>query len=95
MPRVPLGAIASVIAFAGSCGGGCQRYYRVDDPATGRSYYTDRWVAADGYSGPLTFTDRSGRIVSVRQSRVTRLSADEYHELTDASDPPASPGNAR
>ena len=67
---------------------GC--YYRVIDPQTGAVYYTERWVAADGYQGPLEFTDHSGRTVSLRASRVDRIGGDQYREAIDAELPAKS-----
>jgi hypothetical protein len=62
---------------------GCH-YYQVRDPQTGAVYYTDKWVAADGYSGPLHFTDSKGQRVNLRASQVTRLSKDDYLDATGA-----------
>jgi hypothetical protein len=60
---------------------GCH-YYQVRDQQTGAVYYTDKWVAADGYSGPLHFTDSKGQRVNLRASQVTRLSKDDYLDAT-------------
>jgi hypothetical protein len=60
---------------------GCH-YYEILDPRTGDAYYSDRWVAADGYRGPLTFQDRSGRTIRLPQTIVTRMSREDFVEAT-------------
>ena len=70
-----IGLLACMLAQAGC-------YYQVVDPKTGAAYYTQKWVAADGYHGPLTFTDHSGRTVSLRASRVNRIPRDDYFDAT-------------
>lgn len=60
--------------------GGC--YYEVRDARTGRMYYADKWIAADGYRGPLTFTDHTGKMVRVDQAEVLRLNWQDYLEAT-------------
>ena len=62
--------------------GGCHHYLQVQDPKTGQVYYTDRWVAANGYQGPLRFTDSKGQHVDLRASRVTWISRKDYTEAT-------------
>lgn len=64
---------------------GCR--YQVVDTDTGRVYYTDKWVAADGYTGPLSFIDHSGRAVRLSSGHVKRISQRDYDELTA---PPAA-----
>ena len=60
--------------------------YEVRDPQSGTVFYTDRWVAADGYRGPLSFTDHTGRRVELRDAQVNRLSAEDYVEAVERAD---------
>jgi hypothetical protein len=66
----------------------CGCYYEVRDARTGRMYYADRWIAADGYTGPLTFTDHTGRQVTLDRAEVMRLDRRDY---VDATAPPTTP----
>ena len=75
---------------------GC--YYEIRDVRTGQMYYSPDWVAADGYRGPLTFTDHDGRNRRIEDAHVMRLSKRDYlevmHELERAQQPmqvPAPP----
>lgn len=61
---------------------GCQHYYQVQDPKSGQIYFTDKWVAADGYRGPLHFTDSKGQHVDLRVAQVNRISHDDYLDAT-------------
>ena len=46
---------------------GCQ-YYRVTDPSSGRTYYTDNWHMGRYFNGALAFTDvtTGGAMASVK-----------------------------
>lgn len=59
--------------------GGC--YYEIRDMRSSQMYYSPEWVAADGYRGPLTFTDHEGRQRRVEDAHVMRLSRRDYHEI--------------
>jgi hypothetical protein len=59
--------------------GGC--YYEIRDVRNGAMYYSPDWVAADGYRGPLTFTDHQGHKRRVEDSHVVRLSKRDYEEM--------------
>jgi len=71
--------------------GGCHHYYEIQDTRTGHVYYTEGWVAADGYSGPLRFTDSTGRHIDLRDSQVTRMAKDDYLQVTEDSHQSESP----
>jgi hypothetical protein len=67
--------LATLVAQAGC-------YYQVVDPQSGSIYYTQKWVAANGYHGPLTFTDHTGKTVSLRASRVSRIPRNDFLDAT-------------
>jgi hypothetical protein len=71
-----------MLPLAALCAGGCHHYIQVQDPRSGQVYYTDRWVAANGYHGPLRFMDSKGQQVDLRASRVTWISKDDFIEAT-------------
>ena len=69
---------------------GCHHYYQVQDPASGQMYFTNKWVAADGYHGPLHFTDSKGQHIQLRMARVNRISPEDYLEATAKPNPAKS-----
>jgi hypothetical protein len=79
---------ASPALFLLACGG-CH-YYQVRDARTGDVFYADKWIAADGYRGPLHFTDSTGRSVDLRASEVTRMPKDEWLEAKRLHDEQAA-----
>jgi hypothetical protein len=68
--------LAAALAVLGGC------YYEVRDAQTGRMFYSDRWIAADGYAGPLEFQDHTGRRVTLTHAEVRRLDRRDYQEIT-------------
>ncbi len=70
---------------------GC--YYEVRDASTGKMYYTEKWVAADGYRGPLTITNEQGQQIRIQNAEVVRLNQEDYRDATtkpeDKSNSPA------
>lgn len=60
--------------------GGC--YYEVHDARTDRVFYSPKWVAADGYQGPLTFEDHTGTSRRVEHAIVYRIGKQDYLEAT-------------
>ena len=57
---------------------GCSHYYRVTDPASGRSYYTTE-VENAGRGGAVKFKDhKSGTKVTLQSSEVKEISEDEF-----------------
>lgn len=57
---------------------GCTNYYRVTDPASGKTYYTTKLDNA-GRAGAVKIKDeRTGSVVTLQSSEVKEISADEY-----------------
>ena len=57
---------------------GCTSYYRVTDPASGKSYYTTVITDAGG-SGAVKVKDaKTGSTVTLQSSEVKEVSEDEY-----------------
>ena len=55
---------------------GCSHYYRVTEPASGKTYYTTH---IDERSGAAKFKDdRTGSYVILHSAEVSELSEDEY-----------------
>ena len=58
---------------------GCASYYKVEDPTTGKTYYTEK--VDDKGGGAVKFTDsRSETEVTLQNSHVEKLSKAEYEE---------------
>ena len=74
-PIVRAGRIA-VCAFILAVAG-CTSYYKVHDPSTGRTYYTNKVEHLD--SGATQFTDaRTGNKVSVQNSEIDKITKEEF-----------------
>jgi len=57
---------------------GCSSYYKVSDPATGKSFYSTK-VKQTGKAGAVKFKDdKSGGTVTLQSSEVKEISGDEY-----------------
>jgi hypothetical protein len=69
-----LGILCGMAGLLAGCGG---NYYRVNDPAGDRQYYTsdiDKTKA-----GAITFKDeKSGSVVTLQSSEVKEISKDEF-----------------
>jgi hypothetical protein len=60
---------------------GCSTYYRVSDPTSGRTYFTDEIKRRD--DGTLQFRDgKSGAAVTLRASEVLEISKEEFQKNT-------------
>ena len=69
-----LGILCGMAGTLAGCGGG---YYRVNDPAGDRKYYTTDIDQTK--TGAITFTDKkSGSVVTLQSSEVKEISEDEY-----------------
>ena len=69
IPRVLICGLSLMIA-------GCSHYYRVTEPASGKTYYTTH---IDERSGAAKFKDdRTGNYVILHSAEVSELSEDEY-----------------
>jgi hypothetical protein len=56
---------------------GCANYYRVNDPAGDRQYYTSDIDQTK--TGAITFKDeKSGSVVTLQSSEVKEISKDEF-----------------
>ena len=57
---------------------GCSSYYRVTDPASGRTYYTTK-IDEAGRAGAVKIKDaKTGSTVTLQSSEVKEISSDEY-----------------
>ncbi len=57
---------------------GCTSYYRVTDPASGKTYYTTE-VKETGRSGAVKVMDaKTGSTVTLQSSEVKEISEEEY-----------------
>ena len=84
-----IGKILSVMISLAAIGCGSS-YYIVNDPYTGKTYYTkdlDRFN-----SGNISFKDeKTGKTVSIQNSEVQEVTASEYQEAFQAAAPAAIP----
>ena len=56
---------------------GCASYYQIDDPSTGRSYYTKKF--SRNKSGAVVFKDTgSGKQVTLPSSEIQKVDKDVY-----------------
>lgn len=57
---------------------GCSSYYRVTDPASGKTYFTTK-INEAGRAGAVKIKDeKTGSTVTLQSSEVKEISADEY-----------------
>ena len=57
---------------------GCASHYRVNDPASGKMYYTTK-IDDAGRAGAVKFKDeKSGSTVTLQSSEIKQISGDEY-----------------
>ena len=69
-----LGILCGMAGLLTGCGGG---YYRVNDPAGDRQYYTSDIDQTK--TGAITFKDeKSGSVVTLQSSEVKEISKDEF-----------------
>jgi hypothetical protein len=67
---------------------GCTSYYRVTDPASGKSYYTTE-ISESGRAGAVKIKDaKSGGTITLQSSEVKEISEDEYKAGISAKTPP-------
>ena len=66
---------------------GCSNYYKVTDPASGKTYYTNK-VSEAGNAGAVKIKDsKTGSTVTLQSSEVKEISASEYEAGVAASQP--------
>ena len=69
---------------------GCASYYKVTDPQSGRTYYTEE--IQNDKSGVVKLKDaRSGSSVTLQSSEVKEISSDEYKAGLAASETKPTP----
>jgi uncharacterized protein YdeI (BOF family) len=69
-----LGILSVMAGLLAGCGG---NYYRVNDPAGDRQYYT--LDIKQTRTGAITFKDeKSGSVVTLQSSEVKKISGDEF-----------------
>jgi hypothetical protein len=69
-----LGILCGMAGLLAGCGG---NYYRVNDPAGDRHYYTSDIEKTK--AGAITFKDeKSGSVVTLQSSEVKEISEDEF-----------------
>ena len=57
---------------------GCSSYYRVTDPASGKTYYTTK-IDNAGRAGAVKIKDgKTGSMVTLQSSEVKEISEEEY-----------------
>jgi hypothetical protein len=68
------------VALVALAATGCTTYYRIKDPASGRTYYTEEYKRRNG---TVIFKDtKSGADVTLTSSEVAVISKDEYKKGT-------------
>ena len=76
-----------VIALAA----GCTTYYRVTDPASGKTYYT-KDIEEAGKAGAVKFKDeKSGSIVTLQSSEVKEVTGEDYSAALKSATPAPMP----
>ena len=66
--------------------GGCSHYYRVTDPGSGKSYYTQD--IHEGRGGAVKIKDdRTQSTVTLQSSEIREISAEEYEAELNRMDP--------
>ena len=82
--------LASMIALA-CLTVGCSSYYRITDPASGKTYYSKK-VDGAGRAGAIKFKDeRAGGQVTLQSSEVKEISADEFQAGLVTKSAPSAP----
>ena len=77
-----LGILCGMAGTLAGCGGG---YYRVNDPAGDRQYYTSDIEKTK--AGAISFKDeKSGSVVTLQSSEVKEISEDEFKAAVKPED---------
>jgi hypothetical protein len=73
--HIAFGILCGMAGLLGGCGG---NYYKVNDPAGDRKYYTTDIDKTK--SGAITFKDKkSGGVVTLQSSEVKEISEEEFN----------------
>ncbi len=84
-----IGTIALVVLFLAAVGCGSS-YYIVNDPYTGKTYYTKDIDMFN--SGNVSFKDeKTGKKVSIQNSEIQEVTGNEYQKALSAPAPAAVP----
>lgn len=87
MKPIHIFSIIAIVCLAVGC---ASHYYRVTDPASGKSYLTKK-VDQTGRAGTIQFKDeRSGNRVTLQSSEVKEISEGEYDSGLVAKPAPTS-----
>lgn len=79
---IAFGIICGMTGLLTGCGGG---YYRVNDPAGDRQYYTTDIDQTK--TGAITFKDeKGGSVVTLQSSEVKQISKDEFKAAVKPED---------
>jgi uncharacterized protein YceK len=70
-------AIGAVVLMAG-----CASYYKVTDPASGRTFYTEKVERGKGQTTIMFKDAKTGAEVTLPASEVLEISSDEYDKAT-------------
>ena len=66
---------------------GCTSYYRVTDPASGKTYYTTK-INDAGRAGAVKIKDaKTGSMVTLQSSEVKEISSEEYEAALNTQPP--------
>ncbi len=77
MPKnlMTIGVLCGLTMIVAGCS---SQHYRVNDPGTGKAYFTTK-VEDAGRGGAVKFTDdKSGSHVTLQSSEVQKITSDEY-----------------
>ena len=70
---------------------GCSTYYKVTDPASGKTYYTKE-IKDAGKAGAVKFKDeKSGSMVTLQSSEVKEVLGEDYSTGLTSSMPAPTP----
>lgn len=73
-----------IVLFACALAGGCASYYKVTDPVSGRTYYTQEMKKMK--DGAVQLKDaRTGSEVTIQNSEVNKISKEEFDTNRGAS----------
>lgn len=71
-------AVIATMAFVA----GCATYYKVTDPSSGRTFYTEKVERGKGQTTIMFKDAKTGAEVTLPSSEVLQISSDEYKKAT-------------
>ena len=70
---------------------GCSTYYKVTDPASGKTFYTTE-IKQAGKAGAVKFKDeKSGSVVTLQSSEVKEVTGEDYTAALTSATPAPTP----